>query len=79
MASWKKAMEELGFTGFVEVGLGGDLTAKSEAQEWREAYEEGKKKVTSCCPGFVNMVRKHYPELSDAISLPCLPCAACPA
>lgn len=68
MASWKKAMEELGFTGFVEVGLGGDLTAKSEAQEWREAYEEGKKKVTSCCPGFVNMVRKHYPELSDAIS-----------
>lgn len=68
MASWRKAMKELGFTEFVEVGLGGDLTAKSEAEEWREAYAEGKKKVTSCCPGFVNMVRKHYPELSDAIS-----------
>ena len=68
MASWRKAMKELGFTEFVEVGLGGDLTAKSEAEEWREAYAEGKKKVTSCCPGFVNMVRKHYPELSDAVS-----------
>ena len=54
----EKAMKELGFTEFVEVGLGGDLTAKSEAEEWREAYAEGKKKVTSCCPGFVNMVRK---------------------
>lgn len=68
MASWKAAMKEVGFTDFVEVGLGGDLTAKYEAEEWREAYQEGKKKVTSCCPGFVNMVRKHYPELSDAVS-----------
>ena len=58
----------LGFTEFVEVGLGGDLTAKYEAEEWREAYQNGEKKVTSCCPGFVNMVRKHYPELSDRIS-----------
>ena len=57
MASWRKAMKELGFTEFVEVGLGGDLTAKYEAEEWREAYEKGEKKVTSCCPGFVNMVR----------------------
>jgi ferredoxin hydrogenase large subunit len=44
------------------------MTAASEAAEWAEAYKEGKKKVTSCCPGFVNMVRKHYPELSDRIS-----------
>ena len=44
MASWKKAMEELGFTGFVEVGLGGDLTAKSEAQEWREAMRRARRR-----------------------------------
>ena len=69
-------MKELGFTEFVEVGLGGDLTAKSEAEEWREAYAEGKKKVTSCCPGFVNMVRKHYPELSDAVSTTVSPMCA---
>ena len=53
-------MLELGFTEFVEVGLGGDLTAKYEAEEWREAHEKGEKKVTSCCPGFVNMVRRHF-------------------
>ena len=76
MASWRKAMKELGFTEFVEVGLGGDLTAKYEAEEWREAYQEGKKKVTSCCPGFVNMVRKHYPELSDAVSTTVSPMCA---
>ena len=59
MASVEESMKELGFTEFVEVGLGGDLTAKYEAEEWREAYRDGKKKVTSCCLGFVNMVRKH--------------------
>lgn len=30
--------------------------------------KEGKKKVTSCCPAFVNMVRRHFPELADNIS-----------
>ncbi|MQN01794.1 MAG: ferredoxin [Lachnospiraceae bacterium] len=65
MNSWKKAMKELGFKDFVEVGLGGDLTAKAEACEWAEAYAKGEKKSTSCCPAFVNMIRKHYPELAD--------------
>ena len=32
--------------------------------------------MTSCCPGFVNMVRKHYPELSDAISTTISPMCA---
>ena len=76
MNSWKKAMKEVGFTDLVEVGLGGDMTAAYEAEEWAEAYKEGKKKVTSCCPGFVNMVRKHYPELSDAISTTISPMCA---
>lgn len=76
MKSWKKAMRELGFNGFVEVGLGGDMTAAYEAEEWAEAYKEGMKKVTSCCPGFVNMVRKHYPELADQISTTVSPMCA---
>ena len=76
MNSWKQAMEEVGFDGFYEVGLGGDMTAAYEAEEWAEAYKEGKKKVTSCCPGFVNMVRKHYPALSDAISTTVSPMCA---
>ena len=76
MNSWKKAMLALGFSGFVEVGLGGDMTAAYEAEEWLEAYNEGIKKVTSCCPAFVNMVNKHFPELSDAVSTTVSPMCA---
>ena len=68
MASWRKAMKELGFVDFYDVGLGGDMTAAYEAEEWTEAYKEGKKKVTSCCPAFVNMVRLHFPQLADCVS-----------
>lgn len=68
MTSWRTALKKLGFSDMVEVALGGDLTAQAEAAEWAEAYKEGKKMTTSCCPAFVNMVRKHFPTLSDHIS-----------
>ena len=76
MGSWKKAMQEVGFNGFIEAGLGGDMTAASEAAEWVEAYKAGEKKVTSCCPGFVNMVRLHFPEMADKISTTISPMCA---
>ena len=76
MASWDKAMKEVGFTDFYDVGLGGDMTAAYEAEEWAEAYGEGKKKVTSCCPAFVNMVRLHYPELAECVSTTVSPMCA---
>ena len=76
MNSWKKAMQEVGFNGFIEAGLGGDMTAASEAAEWVEAYKAGEKKVTSCCPGFVNMVRLHFPEMADKISTTISPMCA---
>lgn len=76
MASWKKAMKELGFADFYDVGLGGDMTSAYEAKEWAEAYKEGKKKVTSCCPAFVNMVRLHYPSLADCVSTTVSPMCA---
>ncbi|MCI8786698.1 MAG: 4Fe-4S binding protein [Eubacterium sp.] len=68
MRSWRNAMRLVGFTNFIEAGLGGDLTTQAEGDEWFEAFQEGKKKTTSCCPGFVNMIRKHYPELEEYIS-----------
>ena len=68
MASWKKALKEVGFSGMIEVGLGGDMTAAAEAAEWAEAYKEGKKMTTSCCPAFVNMIKKHFPEVLDNMS-----------
>lgn len=76
MASWKKAMKEVGFKDLIEVGLGGDMTTMSEAEEWWEAYNEGEKKTTSCCPGFVNMIQKHFPELKDKISTTVSPMCA---
>ncbi|MBQ7266523.1 MAG: 4Fe-4S dicluster domain-containing protein [Firmicutes bacterium] len=68
MDSWRTALKKVGFTDFVEAGLGGDMTTASEANEWAEAYKEGKKKTTSCCPAFVNMVYRHYPQLKDNVS-----------
>lgn len=62
MASIRNACKELGFTDMVEVGLGGDMTAAYEAEEWAEALEEGRKMTTSCCPAFINMLKKHFPE-----------------
>ena len=76
MNSWKKAMKAVGFTDLVEVGLGGDMTAAYEAEEWAEAYKNGKKMTTSCCPAFVNMVKKHYPELIENVSTTSSPMCA---
>ena len=68
MASWRTALKKTGFTDMVEVGLGGDMTAAAEAEEWAEAYKDGKKMTTSCCPGFVHLINLHFPELKDNIS-----------
>lgn len=68
MASWKTALKKVGFADMVEVGLGGDMTAAAEAEEWAQAYKEGKKMTTSCCPAFVNMIKQHYPTLLENMS-----------
>ena len=68
MGSWKTALKKIGFEDMVEVGLGGDMTAAYEADEWMEAYKEGKKLTTSCCPAFVNMIKQHFPTLLDNMS-----------
>ena len=57
MESWRVALKQMGFADMVEVALGGDMTAAYEAEEWAEAYKEGKKMTTSCCPAFVNMIK----------------------
>lgn len=68
MSSLAKGCKELGFASMMEVALGGDMVADSEAKEWAEAYEKGEKKTTSCCPAFVNMIHRHFPELIGNIS-----------
>ena len=76
MASLRKAAKDVGFYDMVEVGLGGDLTAAAEAEEWAEAYKEGKKMTTSCCPAFVNMIEKHFPKAVEHISTTVSPMCA---
>ena len=65
MESWRTALKKVGFADMVEVAAGADMTAAYEAMEWAEAFKEGKKMTTSCCPAFVNMIKKHYPTLID--------------
>lgn len=60
--SIKDTFLKMGFADMVEVGLGGDMTAAYEAAEWSEARKEGRKMTTSCCPAFINMMKKHFPE-----------------
>lgn len=68
MASWRTALKKIGFYDVVDVSLGADMTAMSEAKEWIKAKEKGEKKTTSCCPAFKNYIEKHFPTLKDAIS-----------
>ncbi|MDD6282522.1 MAG: 4Fe-4S dicluster domain-containing protein [Oribacterium sp.] len=76
MASVKVALKKLGFADMVEVGLGGDMTAAWESAEWSEARKEGKKVTTSCCPAFINMMMRHFPDqfhnnMSETVSPMC--------
>ncbi|MBQ1548361.1 MAG: 4Fe-4S dicluster domain-containing protein [Lachnospiraceae bacterium] len=63
MAAVREALKKVGFSDMIEVGLGGDMTAAYESKEWSEARKEGKKMTTSCCPAFINMLRKHFPDI----------------
>lgn len=65
MASIREALKKVGFTDMVEVGLGGDMTAAYESEEWAEAYAEGRKMTTSCCPAFINLLMRHYPAVFE--------------
>lgn len=76
MASWRTALKKIGFADMVEVALGGDMTAAAEAAEWAEAFKEGKKMTTSCCPAFVNMIKQHFPTLLDHMSTTVSPMCA---
>ena len=63
------AIKEIGFTEVVEVARGAEKTATHEAEELKEKLEQGQKfMTTSCCPSFVETVRKHVPGLSPNVS-----------
>ena len=76
LSDMAEAVRQLGFKGVYEVALAADMVADSEAREWLEAYQEGRKMTTSCCPAFVTMVEKHYPQLKENVSTTVSPMAA---
>mgnify|MGYP002853327991 CR=1 FL=1 len=76
MGAVRETLKKIGFSDMVEVGLGGDMTAAFESLEWSEAYKEGRKMTTSCCPAFINMLRQHFPDvykrnMSETVSPMC--------
>ena len=58
------AIQKLGFHQVVEAALGADITLYHEALEWKEKGLM----TTSCCPSYMEMARKHAPELQKYIS-----------
>lgn len=64
----KTALLQLGFDEVHEIALGGDAVAYNEAKELIENHEKGEKMTTSCCPAFVNLIKKHYPQIADKMS-----------
>ena len=57
-------LKMLGFHDVVEVALGADMTAKTEAGE----LEEKGMLASSCCPAFVDYVEKNFPDQAHLIS-----------
>lgn len=66
------AIKKLGVFSVVEAALGADIVAYYEAQELAEKGFL----TSSCCPAFVDYVKKYFPQLKDKISHNLSPMAA---
>lgn len=63
------ALKRLGFSDVLEVASGADITSEHEAAEFTERMEKGERfMTTSCCPGYIQAVRKHMPEVAPFVS-----------
>jgi [FeFe] hydrogenase (group B1/B3) len=64
-----EALQRLGFDAVVEVATGADTTTRHEAAEFVERMGAGAPfMTTSCCPAYVEAVRKHLPALAQYVS-----------
>lgn len=59
------ALRQMGFYDVMEVALGADLTAQTEAAEFEE---RGGNMLSSCCPAFVEFVEKNLPAQAELLS-----------
>jgi [FeFe] hydrogenase (group B1/B3) len=65
------AIKALGFFSVVEAALGADMAALAES---KELSEQGRL-CSSCCPAFVDYIRKNHPELTPKVSKSLSPAA----
>ena len=66
------ALHKLGFSEIVEAALGADIVSYNEAQELAEKGFL----TSSCCPTFVEYIKKNFPMLADKISTNLSPMAS---
>ncbi len=65
----KSAILKAGFFDVYEVAQGADITTANEAKEFIERMEAGKKfMTTSCCAGYIQLVKKHLNEIKPFVS-----------
>ncbi len=63
------AISKLGFSDVVEVALGAEMTTAHEAREFQERMASGEKLMTtSCCPAYVQFVKKIVPDFAKYVS-----------
>lgn len=62
------ALGAVGFDSVHEVSHAAGAAALLEAREWGEAREEGRRLATSCCPAYVETVKRHIPSFLPAVS-----------
>ncbi len=63
------SLKAIGFYDVVEVAFGAQETIRREAEELKEKIEEGQPfMTTSCCPAYVNLAKKHIPEIVKYVS-----------
>lgn len=64
----KNAIKKLGFSHVFEVAMGADETVRKEAHELQEKLANNEAMTTSCCPSFVQLIKKHYPGVLSHVS-----------
>ena len=63
------SLRKLGFSLIAEVALGADMTSRAESEELSERLEKGDKLMgTSCCPSYIEAVKKHNADFMRFVS-----------
>lgn len=65
----KTAIMKAGFSDVYEVAQGADITATNEAKDIEARMKKGDPfMTTSCCAGYNQFIKKHYPEIKPYVS-----------